>query len=227
MIPFVLNTNSAARYRACVAALLAFALSFALNSSAALYNFSVNSVIPDGDASGYVNQQTVSGLLWETVQVNVGINISGGYNGDLYGYIQHNGTTVLLLNQVGTSGTDSFGYANTGFNVTLSDSATQIPTIHFYQDTSYSVNGSGQLTGTWRPDSGSLSAFKGMDPNGTWTLFFADISSGEQSTLVSWSLDITAVPEPTTIALGVFLAGAGTVSLYRWRRKLGRLNSAL
>ena len=40
--------------------------------------------------------------------------------------------------------------------------------------------------------------------NGTWTLFLADLSAGAQSQLVSWELDITAVPEPVNVALGIF-----------------------
>src|ERR1043166_7457109 len=46
-------------------------------------------------------------------------------------------------------------------------------------------NGNGQLTGTWQADGrsdplsssrGSLTDFNGLNPNGTWTLFFADQS---------------------------------------------------
>jgi subtilisin-like proprotein convertase family protein len=79
----------------------------------------------------------------------------------------------------------------------------------------------GELTGTWQPDgraidplssgatfdssarSAMLSLFNGGDPNGTWTLFVADTSSGGEGTLVSWSMDITtsAVPEPTVAGL--------------------------
>ena len=43
--------------------------------------------------------------------------------------------------------------------------------------------------------------------NRDWTIFFADMASGggsSRSTLVSWSLDITAVPEPANVALGIF-----------------------
>lgn len=48
------------------------------------------------------------------------------------------------------------------------------------------------------------SAFGGQDPNGTWTLFFADNSPVGQTTVNGWSLDITAVPEPVNWALGIF-----------------------
>ena len=56
-----------------------------------------------------------------------------------------------------------------------------------------------------------------MNPNGTWTLFFADVvTSGSSSTLLSWSLDITAVPEPVNVALGIFAGVFLVVSLARW-----------
>jgi hypothetical protein len=32
-------------------------------------------------------------------------------------------------------------------------------------------------------------------------MFLADMAAGNQGTIVSWSLDITTVPEPSTLAL--------------------------
>ena len=46
-----------------------------------------------------------------------------------------------------------------------------------------------------------LSNFTGLNPNGTWTLFVADQSAGAQSTLQSWSMTITGVPEPSCALL--------------------------
>jgi hypothetical protein len=42
----------------------------------------------------------------------------------------------------------------------------------------------------------------GLNPNALWTLRLEDPSGA--GTLVSWSLDITAVPEPVNVALGIF-----------------------
>jgi hypothetical protein len=36
--------------------------------------------------------------------------------------------------------------------------------------------------------------------------------------LVSWSLDITTVPEPVTVALAIFAALAALIKLVAWRR---------
>ena len=78
------------------------------------------------------------------------------------------------------------------------------------------------LSGTYQAD-GSLSGFNGGDPNGTWTLYFSDtIAGGGNATLNGWSLDITAVPEPVNVALGMFgvvLVGASVARCYFRRGK--------
>jgi hypothetical protein len=58
----------------------------------------------------------------------------------------------------------------------------------------------------------------------SWTLFIADLSGGSVSTLNSFSLDITAVPEPVNVALGTFggLMGVGVLVRSRpVKRRLG------
>lgn len=202
--------------------ILSLILTGALTTQAALYTSSPNAVIPDNNPNGYVNTIGVSGEGAVLQSVNVLLNVSGGYNGDLYAYLTYNGTTVTLLNRVGTGGGNTFGYADTGFNVALSDSGTA--DFHNYQSHSPTYNGSGQLLGTWQPDSGGTtfgSAYQNMNPNGTWAIFFADLSADDQGTLVSWSLDITAVPEPVNVALALFGAiWVGIVSIrYACRKR--------
>jgi subtilisin-like proprotein convertase family protein len=181
--------------------------------------------IPDGNPSGFANTVNLGSLDGIIQSITLTINVSGGYNGDLYAYISHGSGMSVLLNRVGTGPGDSFGYGDTGFNVTFSGAGAH--DIHNYQDFSPTFNGSGQLTGTWRPDNsggnGNLGVFNGLDPNGNWTIFFADLSSGEQSTLLSWTLEIDTVPEPITCALGLFLTVFIGVRLIRSRKK----NSAL
>ncbi len=73
------------------------------------------------------------------------LNISGGYNGDLYAYLSYGGALVPLLNRVGVGSGDAFGYATAGMNVTLSPAARE--RYAFYGNHSPSINGSGQLRG--------------------------------------------------------------------------------
>ncbi len=213
--------------------LLGAGLLLGASAQAALlhYQFNgLNALIPDGNVNGYQNAQTISGLgVHESVitDVNVRLNFSGGYNGDLYVYLSHSSGFSVLLNRAGRTGGNSFGYGDAGFNVWLDDSAAG--DIH-----NYGGNSGAPLAGTYQPDarnvnpatvtdlssrSAFLSAFNGLDPNGTWTLFVADVSGGDANTLVSWELEITAVPEPTIWALGIFGGVWLTVSgVRRWNR---------
>ncbi len=167
----------------------------------------LNAVIPDNDPSGYVNTIAVSGLAQLITSVSVQLDIAGGYNGDYYAYVTYDGQLVTLLNRVGTGGGNTYGYSDAGLNISLADGAAN-GNIHNYQNVAnYATlisNGS-QFT----PDSGGATfagAYGNLNPNGTWALFIADLSAGSQGTLVSWSLDITAVPEPVGLALGMFAA---------------------
>jgi subtilisin-like proprotein convertase family protein len=193
-----------------------------LNVRAALFSSGpLNALIPDNNANGYLSTITVSGQANQLQTLSVNLNVSGGYNGDLYAYLLGpNGQLTVLLNRAGSGGGNSYGYSDTGFNLTLSDGG--VTGLHNYQSNGGSLNGDGQLTGSWQPDSGGwtfANRYGGMDPNGTWSLFFADQSQGSQSTLEGWSLDITAVPEPITTALSVFGMGMMAVALMRyWRR---------
>jgi subtilisin-like proprotein convertase family protein len=214
------------------ALLLGVGLLVSASAPAALLTLSsgtLNTAIPDGNVNGLQSTLTFNDVDFNYVlDVNVRLNISGGYNGDLYVYLTHGSGFSVLLNRTGRTGSDAFGYSDAGFSITLDDAAGT--DIH-----NYGGNGGAALTGTWQPDarnvnpatvlntdprSAFLSAFNGLDPNGGWTLFVADLSGGDQSLLVSWELDITAVPEPTTVALGIFgglLALGGGWRL--WQRK--------
>ncbi len=197
-----------------------------LGQTTSTYSTSVNLAIPDGNQVGLVSTTNLTGFAADAyiTDLNVTLNISGGYNGDLYAYLAGpGGGFAVLLNRTGVGGGNDFGYGDAGFNITLSDSAAN--NVHYYQAVT-NPNG-GVLTGTWQPDgenvdpTGSdvgsapatalLSSFYNANPNGTWQLFVADLSSGDTSQLVSWGMSVTVVPEPQTLAfvgmgLMVFLA---------------------
>ncbi len=169
-------------------------------------------VIPDDNPNGVESTTSVGGLAPVIRDVVVYLNVSGGYNGDLYATLNlggSSGTTVILLNRIGSSPGNPFGSSTAGFGdptgetyeFSLSDAAAT--SIHNYDGTGTS----------YQPDGGTLSSFNGLNPNGDWTIFFADMASGggdSPSTLVSWGLDIAAVPEPVNTALCVF-AGLGLI----------------
>jgi subtilisin-like proprotein convertase family protein len=220
-----------------------FILFLAVSSNAALFTQTVNQQIPDGGGASQTLSTSinVSGVGSILSGINVILNIAGGFNGDLYATLRGPGGAsapfAVLLNRVGVTSGDPFGYGDSGFTITLSDSATH--DVHFYNNNSPSFNGSGQLTGTWQADGRNidpasdpssfdtasrdhqLSQFNGYDPNGAWTLTFSDWSGGgDPSSLVSWSLDLTSVPEPTNVALILFGAAAGLTRLISWTRRM-------
>jgi subtilisin-like proprotein convertase family protein len=189
-------------------------------------DWTVNQVLPDNNSSGYAASQTFSGLDASAIsQVDVRLNISGGYNGDLYGYLTLQdafGTyTSILLNRVGRTDASGFGYAAAGMNVTLSgDTAQSYQNIHdvsvpgtgtYFAD-GRAINPNGNFSGA--TSTAGLEVLNGHTANGTWTLFLADLSGGDQSTLVSWGLDISVVPEPSVLAL----TGAGLMAFLGYRR---------
>jgi subtilisin-like proprotein convertase family protein len=175
----------------------------------------LNLGIPDGTPIGVASTINVSRAGSMLSAVTVTLNVAGGYNGGLYAYLSYNGMAVTLLNQVGT-GTgnaiqQTFGFSTSGFNnVTLSDTGNG-GDIH-------DVATPGSLPAvSYTPDGGSLATFNGADPNGMWTLYFADLTAGSTSTLEGWSLDITTVPEPVNVALAIFGGLLAIRRLRRWR----------
>lgn len=178
----------------------------------------INKAIPDANPTGISDTIVVAGLPVTLSDVNVWINVSGQFNGDLYAYLDYNGRSVILLNRMGKASGSPFGSSTAGFgsgswyNFKFDDSSALID-IHSATGTLGSP-----MTGTYNTDrrtadpmyvtdastrGSSLSSFTG-DPNGNWTLFFSDMASENSSTLVSWGMEITAVPEPSNVALGLF-----------------------
>ena len=171
---------------------------------------SVNGVIPDGNLVGVTFAGSISdaGAGATVTGLTVGLNVSGGYDANLYAYlVAPNGTMVVLLNHPGVTGGTPFGNMGSGLNLTLADGEASITA-------SANLN-----SGTTYAAAGSLSGFNGSVANGTWQLFFADtVSGGGTSVLNTWSLDLTVVPEPVNVAMTIFglgFVGIGIVRCYR------------
>jgi outer membrane autotransporter protein len=178
--------------------------------------------IPDGSPVG-LSSDKLTGLDFSTsivvitglkVTLNIAGDPAGGWNGDLYAYLRHTtpaGTGFsVLLNRVGRTSQiapGSFGYDDSGFNVTLDDLAVN-GDIHQYQ-TVFTPAANTPLTGTWAPDARNidpdtvvtgdartalLSSFIGKTTQGTWSFFVADLSGGSQMTINSWGLELSGLP---------------------------------
>jgi uncharacterized membrane protein YphA (DoxX/SURF4 family) len=71
----------------------------------------------------------------------------------------------------------------------------------------------------------TFSGFDGLNPNATWGLVLWDNgSSGIENNLEGWTLNITAVPEPVTIALPIF--GGLMLAIGLVRRFISRKNES-
>jgi subtilisin-like proprotein convertase family protein len=189
-------------------------------ASAALYNFSnsgggtlytgggssLNQVIPDNTPAGaaYSINFATTGLSINNISVT--LNLSGGYNGDIYAYLSHGSQIAVLLNPI-TGAASSSGFNN----VTLTEATgSDINTVS---------GKAGQPLPAGNYMASSLTTFNSTDPNGNWTIFFADLSAGDTSTLTGFSIGITAVPEPVNVALAVFGGLLGVGSGVCWRRQ--------
>jgi subtilisin-like proprotein convertase family protein len=196
-----------------------------------------NLTIPDNDPNGVANTISLSTPITSIASLSMTLNIVGGYNGDFYAYLRHGASGfAVLLNRAGQTGANLFGYADSGFNVTFSDLAAN-GDIHAYVNVVDPAGGT--LTGLWQPDArfdglsnvrgATFNSFNGLDPNGDWTLFVADLSPVGIGTLANWSLTIegagpsVAAPDGgSTLALAsaalVILAGLNA----RWQPQARR-----
>lgn len=62
----------------------------------------------------------------------------------------------------------------------------------------------------------TLAVFQGLNPNGEWTLFLADVANSGFAKVVSWGLDFTPIPEPQEYAIAV---GLGLLGFAVYRRR--------
>jgi hypothetical protein len=179
--------------------------------------FANSGYIPDDNFSGWTDTRTVSGNTGLTVaNVQVTLDVVSGWNGDLYGYLVHDTGFVVLLDRVGKDGLNPFGFGNAGFTaVTLWDGQG-----HSLIQTNGTYGASSPLsTGNYTSSDGTLhTAFDGLAVDGSWSLFLADLSSGDISQITGWTLTITAVPEPTTWAILIFGTVFGGVRYASWRK---------
>ena len=179
--------------------------------------------IPDGNPSGLANVQNFATGIGLITDLEVRLKIAAtpdaeplAFDGDLYVYLGHSTGFSILLNRVGRTLLAPFGYDDNGLDILLDDQAPN-GDVHTYRTVTTPTPGQ-PLTGTWSPDARAtdpnlvlntdprtalLSSFNGLSASGDWTLFLADLTTGEEHRLNEWSLTITgqAVPEPASAAL--------------------------
>ena len=190
-------------------------------TESAAYN--PNLLIPDGSIVGVADTRIFTSQISEITNVRVSLSVTGtpsagdAFNGDFYAYLTHGSGFSVLLNRVGRTASDPFGYGDSGFAVTFDDTLPGAD-IHNYQLTANPAGGI--LTGIWHTDGRNinpqfaldttprnafLTTFSGLEANGAWTLFVADTAPLGTARFASWKLEITGnvIPEPTSGLVGL------------------------
>jgi subtilisin-like proprotein convertase family protein len=196
--------------------------------------FDVNQGIPDNDPTGWQNTQTLGGLGSTIDYVQVYLRLTGSpdaFGGDYYvSLISPNGGFSVLLNRVGKTVSNPLGYGDNGFDITFAIGAND---VHLYQNYSPEFDAESRLTGVWNADGrnvdpnivldtdsrlAGLDVFNGLNPNGNWTVFVADLNQYGTATVDSWGLNVhTVIPEPATALL--LAIGGGLTWLARLKQR--------
>ena len=183
--------------------------------------FVINTPIPDNSGIGLSDTRQFSSLITAISEVNVQLTMSGGWTGDLYAYLTHGSGFAVLLNRPGRTLEELAGSGVSTLSITLADNAgadvhTGIPisggVSGFFQPDAREIDPDNSLDGS--PRTAFLSSFDGLDANGYWTLYVADVATGDTMILNDWTLTVTGVPEPSV----TLLCAAGACLALRRRR---------
>lgn len=186
--------------------------------------------VPDDNPVGIVDTRNITFDAAAVITgLEVRLNLTGGWNGDLFASLVHDSGYAVLLNRVGNTALDPAGSGSSGMTVTFSDSAST--------DIHTGIPGSGVVTGTWQPDARAvdpsvvtdtsprtafLSSFNEAPVQGNWTLFLADMAASDTSILAGWGLTVTseirdfAIWDANGNSSGIGGAGTWTASGSAW-----------
>jgi hypothetical protein len=179
----------------------------AREAQAGIYSSGTSYAIADSPSLGTSSAITITDPGLVSFISSVTFSIVGGWAGDYSVALQYTDGTItrssILFNAL-QGGLAS----NNGFDNVVLTTATG-SAISGAGSTTASTAISGTYSGV------DYSAFNGVSAAGSWILYVTDNQSGDHGTLTGWSLDVTPVPEPVNVALGIFAGIMGLVILAR------------
>jgi hypothetical protein len=186
--------------RAAVAGLVLSVSGFA---NAGLINFDYTG--PGASDVDSATTTTVSFTVLDDLLIddlNVYVELSGGWTGNNDLWLSHLGTQVQLFSSPGTDG-DAAGDMDSLFD----DEALNLPIAP-------------NKTGTFQAID-LLSSFDGLSLAGMWTLSITDSSQfpDEGDVLVTWAIRGTAVPVPEPSTLAIFALGIMGLASRRFKKQ--------
>lgn len=143
---------------------------------------------PDNTPAGLASTATVSGVPGNITNVQVQVDATHTWVGDIVITLQSpSGTTITLLDRPGVPAS-TFGCNNNNISVLFADGQPDPEGICDAAGTgaAWPVTMAGPVN--------ALSAFNGQDANGVWTLTISDNAAGDTGTLDSWELIVTPAP---------------------------------
>lgn len=153
------------------------------------YCDSPNVSIPDNDASGISSTINIAPSS-TIIDINVDVDITHTYIGDLEIQISHNGTTITILNQSGCFNENIDAVFDDEAIINASDKCNNAPAI----------------SGLVIPAQ-ALTAFDGMDQTGSWIITVSDNADLDEGTINEWCLEITTATGATCYSMLTNLNG--------------------
>ena len=148
------------------------------------FTASTNLAIPDNNSSGVSTDIVISDQPGAVSNLEVRLNISHTFIGDLIVSLSNGTNSIDLLNTPLNSSENSC--SSNDIDVTLSDSATSPINEGSCNDLS---SAQAFTSGAVLSPLGQLTIFNGDDVNDTWTLTVSDNVGADIGTINSWSLD--------------------------------------
>jgi uncharacterized repeat protein (TIGR01451 family) len=175
----------------------AFPISRNVGQSAAFTYNNLPLAIPDNTPAGATSTANVSGVPGAITNVQVQVNATHTWVGDLViSLTSPGGTTVTLLDQPNVP-LGTFGCSNNDVNVLFADGQPDPESVCSGAPPQGNTADPWPVTDASPVPGDAMADFNGEDANGTWTLTISDNGGGDTGTLVDWELIITPVATGT------------------------------